>query len=127
MSECNKKDLLSSRWAMLLLWIGPWVLILSTGGTNSIIHAFVWTFAFSVAGVACLVNARRCGRLHCFFTGPVFLLAALASLLYGLDILPLGGHGWMWILDSAVVLSLLACCVLESLFGKYKTSGAQHA
>lgn len=127
MSECNERDLLSSRWATLLLWIGPWVLIIGTGGTSSIIHTIVWTCAFTVAGVACLVNARRCGRLHCFFTGPVFLLAALASLLYGLDELPLGGHGWMWILNSTVVLSLLACCALEPLFGKYKNGDAQHA
>lgn len=126
MSKCNERDLLSSRWATLLLWVGPWVLIISTGGTSSIIHAVVWTSAFTVAGVACLVNARRCGRLHCFFTGPGFILAALASLLYGLDILPLGSHGWMWILDSTVVLTLFACCVLESLYGKYKTNGALH-
>jgi hypothetical protein len=25
----------------------------------------------------CLVNASRCGRLHCYITGPIFLLAAI--------------------------------------------------
>ncbi|HVA55648.1 MAG TPA: hypothetical protein VNI53_07645 [Gammaproteobacteria bacterium] len=79
----------------------------------------VWTFSFSVMGAACLANARRCGRLHCFYTAPLFFLAALASLLYGLAILPLGQRGWNWIFWVAVVGSLLACCVLENLLGKY--------
>ncbi|HKV97707.1 MAG TPA: hypothetical protein VJR90_09485 [Gammaproteobacteria bacterium] len=70
-------------------------------------------------GVACLVNARGCGRRHCFYTGPLFLLAAVASLLYGLQVLPLGPDGWNWIIGVTVVGSLLACCGLETMFGKY--------
>ena len=127
MNQCppsSEKDLLRSRWATWLLWIGPWVLIVGTSNTGNITHTIAWTFAFTVGGVACLVNARRCGRLHCFYTGPLYLLAALASLLYGLRILPLGQHGWDWILGTAVTVSLLACCGLEMLLGKYK---ARHA
>jgi hypothetical protein len=32
-----------------------------------------------VMGIACLVNAARCHRLHCYLTGPYFLLVALAA------------------------------------------------
>lgn len=32
-----------------------------------------------VMGIACLVNAARCHRLHCYLTGPYFLLMALAA------------------------------------------------
>jgi len=119
---CKERDLLGSRWALWLLWIGPWVLIICTGNTDNITHTVVWTLSFIVGGVACFVNARRCGRLHCFLTGPVYLLAALTSLLYGLHILPLGQHGWNRILGTAAVASLIACCGLEPLFGKYKTT-----
>jgi len=91
-----------------------------TSNMNTLTHTAAWTFGFTVGGVACLVNARRCGRLHCFYTGPVYILAALASLLYGLGILPLGKHGWNWILGVAAVLSLIACCGLEQLAGKYR-------
>lgn len=119
-ANCTDKDLLRSRWALCLLWIGPWVLIIATSNTSNFIHTVIWTFAFAVGGVACLVNARRCGRLHCFYTGPLYLLAALTSLLYGLGLLPLGLHGWNWIVGVAGVLSLFACCGLEQLFGKYR-------
>ena len=32
-----------------------------------------------VMGLACLVNAARCHRLHCYITGPYFLLLAVAA------------------------------------------------
>lgn len=120
----SEKDLLRSPWATGVLWVGPWVLIIATESTGDVVHTLVWTSAFAVGGVACLVNALRCGRLHCFYTGPLYLFAALASLLYGLDLLPLGSHGWGWILGIAAAGSLAACCGLEMMFGKYKTKPA---
>ncbi|HLW74651.1 MAG TPA: hypothetical protein VKT74_06245, partial [Gammaproteobacteria bacterium] len=92
-----------------------------TFSTGNIIHTSAWTFAFTVAAAGCLANARRCGRLHCFYTGPLYLLAALASLLYGVGVLPLGHQGWNWISGTAVVGTLLAICGLEKLFGKYRS------
>lgn len=39
-----------------------------------------------VMGVACLVNAARCHRLHCYLTGPYFVLLAVgAATAYGFD------------------------------------------
>jgi hypothetical protein len=120
------KDLLSSRWATWLLWIVPWALIICGSDTGNVTHATLWTLGFTVAGAGCLINARRCGRLHCFYTGPIYLLGALASLLFGLRILPLGEHGWDLILGVTVAVTVLACCGLEKLFGKYKDGRASH-
>lgn len=37
-------------------------------------------------GLACLANAARCRRMHCYFTGPYFLLLALgAGVAFGYD------------------------------------------
>lgn len=123
MNTCapNKsRDLLARPWVSLLLWVGPWVLIIASGYLgNNVVRTAAWTFGFTVMGAACFANARGCGRRHCFYTGPLFLLAAIASLLYGLGILPLGRQGWDWIIGIVVIGSLLACFGLESLFGKY--------
>lgn len=118
-SNCEN-DLLRRPLTLWLLWVAPWVLIIATGmfGDN-LARTTGWTFGFAAMGVACLVNARGCGRRHCFYTGPLFLLAALASLLYGLQVLPLGRNGWNWIADGAAVGALLACFGLERLLGKY--------
>lgn len=121
MSECatdNKTDLLSSRWVVLLWWL-PWALIIIGIFTGTLGHTVLWTVGFAAAGGACVANARRCGRRHCFYTGPWFLLAALASLLYGLGILPFGANGWGWIIGVALVGCLIFCCVLEPWLGKY--------
>lgn len=117
-AEPKQRDLLASPNTRLLFWL-PWLLILIGGFIGGVTRTVLWTVGFSLAGAICLVNARRCGRRHCFYTGPLFLLAALASLLYGLHVLPLGLHGWAWILDITVAASLFFCFVLEKLLGKY--------
>ncbi len=38
-----------------------------------------------------MANALRCGRLHCYITGPFFVAMAIVTLLYGLGAVPLGG------------------------------------
>lgn len=113
---------MGSRPMFLLLWVAPWGLVILGGATRPSVHTALWVLAFSIAGVACLVNARRCGRRHCFYTGPLFLLAALASLLYGLGLLPLGSQGWNWIAGVAFAACVIFCCLLEPLFGKYTTA-----
>lgn len=118
-TDNRQKDLLSSRWAAWVLWGGPWLLILIGEFTGTVARTVLWTAGFSIAGAACLVNARRCGRRHCFYTGPLYLLVALASLLFGLHLLPLGRNGWSWILAVALAGTLFFCCVLEALRGKY--------
>lgn len=123
MPECatdNKTDLLGSRWVVLFWWL-PWLLIIIGTFTGNIGRTVLWTAGFAIAGGACVANARRCGRRHCFYTGPLYLLAALASLLYGLGILPLGPNGWGWIVGVALAGSLVFCCVLEPMRGKYTT------
>lgn len=53
----------------------------------------MWTPALLTAAAACVVNAARCGRLHCYFTGPLFLFAAAGTFLRGLEIVRSLGAG----------------------------------
>lgn len=57
-------------------------------------RAIVWTIMLLWMAGACLVNARRCSRTHCRFTGPFFLLMGGATAGHGLGLLPLGTYGW---------------------------------
>ncbi len=43
------------------------------------------------------VGAMRCGRNHCYFMGPFYLLMAGATLFYGLGLLALGPRAWTWL------------------------------
>lgn len=78
-------------------------------------RVWLWTPALLLAGAACLVNAARCGRFHCYFTGPLYVIGAAASLLRGVGAAPIG---WSWIGWSLAVGSLVAF-VPERVVGKY--------
>jgi hypothetical protein len=71
----------------------------------------LWAPAFLVAGISCLVNARRCGRFHCFMTGPLYLLAAVATV---------AAAPWGWIAVS-VVGGTIAAYAVEYGCGKYRS------
>lgn len=68
---CREGDLTAGRPA-LWLWRVPWMLVL-VGALWPAGRYWLWIPAFLVAGSACVANARRCGRLHCFATGPLYL------------------------------------------------------
>jgi hypothetical protein len=82
----------------------------------------VWPAVLTFMGVACLLNARRCGRIHCYFSGPFFLLLAAAGLLYGIGALPLGARGWSTLSGALVIGSVVFICVPEWILGRYRAS-----
>lgn len=64
-----------------------------------------WSVGLLWIGLWCLVNAVRCGRVHCTFTGPLFLVVGVFS--------ALNAVGWVaihpaWIWGPAFVGSVLA-------------------
>jgi len=77
--------------------------------------AWLWIPALLVMGVGCLVNASRCGRLHCYFTGPVFTLGAVYVGLAVVNIMPMYPGAFLLTLRALAMLAPLA----EFPFGKY--------
>jgi hypothetical protein len=65
-------------------------------------------------GLVCLLNASRCGRVHCRFTGPFLILCAVASLGYGLGLLPLEASGWKWIGAVTILVRLRSLAFQKS-------------
>ena len=72
-------------------------------------RTMIWTAMLFWMGVACLANARRCGRTHCRFTGPFFILMAASVLALGSGIVDLGQHGWS-ILSGIILIGAAALC-----------------
>lgn len=71
-------------------------------------------------GATCLANALRCGRLHCFLTGPFYLAMAVVSLAYGLGWLPAVGWGWLGIGLGVLVGGNLLTVLPERAWGRYR-------
>ena len=55
-------------------------------------------------------------RLHCYVTGPLYILAALYVALFALDIVPLNSGLFLLIVLGATCIALC----LEAPFGRYK-------
>ncbi len=116
----DRKDLASNKLTCLVIWGLPMAAIVATSFVDHLLLlTVVWTASWTEMGIACLVNAFRCGRLHCYLTGPFFLLGGAASLLHGLNILLLGPHGWSWIGITMLVGGILLTCLPEWKWGRY--------
>ena len=121
-TNCKSRDILSSWWRVFILYWLPAIAIVVAGAPaiSSGWRTVVWTVALATMGVACIVNALRCGRVHCYLTGPFFLLMALIALSYGLGILHLGRSGWN-LLGLIALIGTIALWFLPEMFlGKYR-------
>jgi hypothetical protein len=123
MAELKPKDWVGDRRSYLLAWGLPSAaLVIALALLDGQARTWIWAVALTWMGTACLANARRCGRRHCYLTGPFFLVMAAVGLLHGLGVLGLGPSGWLWL---AVVLVVVGFGVLwlvpERLWGKFVT------
>lgn len=114
----DPRDLVANRRASLLLWKLPLAVFVAGFFVSSILRAAIWTTSLVVAGMACLINAYRCHRVHCYFTGPFFLIGAAASVADGLGLLPLGPRGWTWIGLAVILGGCILTVVSERFWGK---------
>ena len=117
----DRSDLLSKRLTSLLLWWVPITALIATAvlDISSLTRTLAWTVSLLMMGVACLFNASRCGRVHCYFTGPFFLLLAVASFLHGLGMVSLGPHGWGGLGITLLVGAFILAYLPERIWGKY--------
>ena len=110
---------ITRRWGRLFLVYGVPSIAMQLVGNLSNSEpavAVTWTAGFTVMGTACLANALHCGRVHCWFTGPWFLLAAVVTVLRYVGLV---GIGWPTIINAGLGGSLLLYFVSEQVWGKY--------
>ena len=120
------RDLAGGIVRPLLVFGLPTLAVLGTGygGFSERVLAVVWPLAFLWLGAACLSNARRCGRVHCWFTGPFFLLMSVLSLLHGTQVLSLGPDGWRLLGNGFAIGGTILYSLPERIWGRYFRSGS---
>ncbi len=110
-SSCSQRDLVASRSA-LWLWCLP-ASLLVVGVLWGAVRSPLWTVAFLVAGAGCVANAARCGRAHCYVTGPLYLSLSGLSALIGMGVI-----SWSWWRLGAVALLGTVLAYVAEFFGK---------
>jgi hypothetical protein len=71
-----------------LIWGIPAAILLITPEIGESYLFVVWPVLLTFMGAACLLNARRCGRIHCFVTGPFFQSATATIFVQKIKIVP---------------------------------------
>jgi hypothetical protein len=81
------------------------------------VRAVIWIIALVWIGTACILNARRCNRTHCRYTGPYYLAMIIPALV--LRIVSSGIYEWMFLALLIVGGSWLIWWATERAWGKF--------
>lgn len=104
----------------IIIW---WALPLALGISTNFWHlplartALVWAIALAWMGTGCALNALRCGRRHCFISGPVLWLGAIAAGLVALGVTS-GQSSLGEVVNGTLALAVLSL-LSEWLWGMY--------
>ena len=91
----NSRDWLRSPRTNLLAWWIPKAAIALGLLVPLPVRAVIWTVALLWMGTACMLNARRCGRTHCRYTGPYYLAMIAPVLILASGIVSADFYGWL--------------------------------
>ena len=119
-AERRPNDWLGNVYTNLFAWWLPKGEIVAALFAAVPLRAAIWTVALLWMGGACILNAKRCGRVHCRYTGPYYLAMSMPVILLATGIVPAGFYSWL-------VLALLILSggwfirwATERTWGKYR-------
>jgi hypothetical protein len=115
----SSRDWLRSPRTSLLAWWIPQAAILAGLFAPVPVRTAVWITALIWMGAACILNAKRCGRTHCRFTGPYYLAMVIPVLALGLGVISLGLSAWV-VLGVVIILGgKIIWWATERAWGKF--------
>lgn len=113
------RDWLANPRSSLLAWWIPQAAIVAGLFAPALARAGIWVIALIWMGTACTLNARRCGRTHCRYTGPYYLAMIAPVLALGSDIVSAGIYGWIVLAVLIIGGSKFIWWATERQWGKF--------
>ena len=89
----DSKDWLRSPHTALVAWWIPQSAIIVSLFVPPLLRTVIWSVALIWMGTACILNATRCGRTHCRYTGPYYLAMVVPTFVLGFDAVAIGIYG----------------------------------
>ena len=115
----GSRDWLRRPRTNLLAWWIPTAAIVAGLFVPPALRTAIWIAALAWMGTACILNARRCGRTHCRYTGPYYLAMMVPTFALGSGIMAVGPTGW-WILACVILIgSKVVWWATERAWGKF--------
>jgi hypothetical protein len=103
----------------LLAWWMPQAAMLAALFAPVPLRTTIWVLALIWMGTACIVNARRCGRTHCRYTGPYYLAMAAPVLVLGTGFAAVDIYGWVALAGVILLGSKLIWWATERAWGRF--------
>jgi hypothetical protein len=121
-NEGERVDWSASTSRFAILWGIPIAAIIFTnfGLVNPNINALILASSLFWMGMGCVWNARSCGRRHCFYTGPWFLIVSFIPLLEAANIIDFTTSEWNFYSSTTLIGAVLLWIIPEKLWGKYR-------
>jgi hypothetical protein len=111
-------DWVGSTRTKLLAWWLPHAALVAGLLVAVPARTVIWIVALAWMGASCILNARRCGRTHCRFTGPYYLVMIIPVLALGLGVVPVYLFGWL-VLGAFIILGRTIWWATERARGKF--------
>ena len=113
------RDWVSGVHSYLLAWSIPTAGMFAALFLPVPIRVVVWIVALIWMGTACILNARRCKRTHCRYTGPYYLAMTAPVVALGLGIVSAGIYAWVVLGVLIVAGSKLIWWTTERAWGEF--------
>jgi hypothetical protein len=117
----SSRDWLRTPRTNFLAWWIPQASIIAGLLVPVPIRSVVWSVALAWMGTACILNARRCGRTHCRYTGPYYLVMIVPVLVLSSNIASVGLYGWFALGVVILVGSRILWWGTERAWGKFSS------
>ena len=115
----SSRDWLRSPRTHLLVWKIPQAAIIVSLLAPEPLRTAVWIIALLWKGTACILNARRCGRPHCRYTGPYYLATIVPTFVLGSGVVSAGIYGWLVLAGVILLGSKFIWWSTERAWGKF--------
>jgi len=115
----RSRDWLRTPRTSLLAWWIPEAAILAGLLVSVTVRAAIWIIALSWMGTACILNARRCGRRHCRYTGPYYLAMIAPVLVLASGIVSTDLYTWLFLGVLILAGSKIIWWATERAWGKF--------
>jgi hypothetical protein len=115
----TSRDWLGSAHTSMLAWWLPKAAILAGLFFPVSFRAVTWIIALIWMGTACMLNARRCNRTHCRYTGPYYLAMIVPVMALRTGLVGLGIVGWISLVVIILGGSGLIWWATERTWGKF--------
>jgi hypothetical protein len=117
--QSNSHDWVGRVRSRVLAWRIPKIAIIGGLLAPVTVRTGIWMVALAFMGSACILNARRCGRTHCRYTGPYYLAMIVPVAWLGFGAVAADIYAWLLLACVILVGGRLIWWATERAWGKY--------